>query len=279
MADEPFDSAWAILKQNPDRHPGPEHLSGQRVPDQYPMNLHRPTASSPPSEGIRVGMNVGVSTRDLLQFARENDMSLQQAHYVMQKIKQEEHMLNQMMYNPSQSGDVLPQNVGEPTFQSVPFNEGTNFTMGESMDLAFRLLKRDMHDITNDMPSEERNARYQSNIRNLIAQQAEEQKRAEIEAANAEARKRLQAQQAPPQRPYGPISPEDLRRLQLQALRRMRAQQAPKISNYMADSAQSMAQNNPTANLAHSSGNLPGVPLPDTEPLDLSMESLRENQE
>lgn len=77
----------------------------------------------------------------------------------------------------------------------------------------------------------------------------EEQKRLEIEAANAEARKRLQAQQA------------------------------PKISNYMADSAQSMAQNNPIANLAHSSGNLPGVPLPDTEPLDLSMESLRENQE
>jgi len=119
----------------------------------------------------------------------------------------------------------------------------------EPFDSAWALLKRDMHDITNDMPSEERNARYQSNIRNLIAQQAEEQKRAEIEAANAEARKRLQAQQA------------------------------PKISNYMADSAESMVRNNPIANLAHPSGRLPGVPLPDTEPLDLSMESLRENQE
>jgi len=243
MADEPLDSAWAVLKQDPDRHPGPEHLSGQRVPEEYPMNLH----SS--KHGIGATMNVGASTRDLLQFARENDMSFQEAHNAMQKIKQEEHMLNQLMYDPRQLGDVLPQNVGEPTFQSVPFNEGTNFTMGESMDLAFRLLKRDMHDITNAMSSEERNARYQSNIRNLIAQQAEEQKRLEIEAANAEARKRLQAQQA------------------------------PKISNYMADSAESIAQNNPTANLAHPSGNLPGVPPLYTEPLDLSMESLRENQE
>jgi len=119
----------------------------------------------------------------------------------------------------------------------------------EPFDSAWAILKRDMHDITNDMPSEERNARYQSNIRNLIAQQAEEQKRAEIEAANAETRRRLQAQQA------------------------------PKISNYMADSAESMVRNNPIANLAHPSGQLPGVPLPDTEPLDLSMESLRENQE
>jgi len=106
-----------------------------------------------------------------------------------------------------------------------------------------------------------------------------------------------------PQRPHGPISPKDLRSKQLQALRRMQAyysekqkrgeivaanaearkrlqaQQAPKISNYMADSAESMAQNNPTANLAHPSGNLPGVPPLYTEPLDLSMESLRENQE
>ena len=104
---------------------------------------------------------------------------------------------------------------------------------------------------------------------------SEEQMRAQIEAANAEARKRLQAQQAPPQRPYGPISPEDLRRLQLQALRRMKGPQDPKISNYMADSAESMVRNNPIANLAHPSGQLPGVPLPDTEPLDLSMESLR----
>lgn len=103
-----------------------------------------------------------------------------------------------------------------------------------------------------------------------------------------------------PQRrqPPRPVSPEELRRLQLQALRRMQAsaeekkqaeieaanaeahkrlqaRQAPKISNYMADSAQSMAQNNPTGNLAHPSGRLPGVPLPDIEPLDLSMESLR----
>ena len=97
---------------------------------------------------------------------------------------------------------------------------------------------------------------------------------------------------SPSRRPHGPISPEDLRRLQLQALRRMQvmqanaearkrlqAQQDPKISNYMADSAESMAQNNPTANLAHPSGNLPGVPPLYTEPLDLSMESLRENQE
>jgi len=64
-----------------------------------------------------------------------------------------------------------------------------------------------------------------------------------------------------------------------EARKRLQAQQDPKISNYMADSAQSMAQNNPTANLAHSSGNLPGVPPLYTEPLDLSMESLRENQE
>ena len=253
MADEPLDSAWAVLKQDPDRHPGPEHLSGQRVPEEYPMNLH----SS--KHGIGATMNVGASTRDLLQFAIDNDMSLQEAHNAMQKITQEEHMLNQLMYDPRQLGDVLPQNVGEPTFQSVPFNEGTNFTMGESMDLAFRLLKRD-------------------------------------EPFGPASRS---------QRPYGPISPEDLRRLQLQALRRMQglqanpeeqkrleieaanaearkrlqAQQAPKISNYMADSAESMARNNPTANLAHASGRLPGVPLPDTEPLDLSMESLRENQE
>jgi len=251
MTAEPFVHAWAVLKQDPDRHPGPEHLSGQRIPEQYPMNLHRPTHPSLSEGKARVGMNVGFSTRDLLQFARENDMNLQEAHNAMQKITQEEHMLNQMMYNPQQSGEVLPQNVGEPTFQSVPFNEGTNFTMGESMDLAFRLLKRDMHDITNDMPPEERNARYQSNIRNQIAQQAEEQKRAEIEAANAEARRQLQAQQ----------------------------EQPVEISNYMRDSAESMAQNNPTANLAHASGNLPGVPPLYTKPLDLSMESLRENQE
>jgi len=270
MADEPFDSAWAVLKQDPDRHPGPEHLSGQRVPDQYPMNLHRRPSSlqdAHASEGkVRVGMQVGASTRDLMQFARENDMSLQEAHNAMQRITQEEHLLNQLMYNPSQSGDALPQNVGEPTFQSVPFNEGTNFTMGESMDLAFRLLKR-------DEPFGPEHHIFQPDSRS--------------------------------QRPHGPISPEDLRRLQLQALRRMQglqanpeeqkraqieaanaearkrlqAQQAPKISNYMADSAESMVRNNPIANLAHPSGQLPGVPLPDTEPLDLSMESLRENQE
>lgn len=249
MADEPLNSAWAVLKQDPDRHPGPEQLYEQGVPEQYPMNLHQPLSSSNAyaSEGkARVGMNVGASTRDLLQFARDNDMSLQEAHNVMQRITQEEHLLNQLMYTPSQSGDVLPQNVGEPTFQSVPFNEGTNFTMGESMDLAFRLLKRD-------------------------------------EPFGPASRS---------QRPYGPISPEDLRRLQLQALRRMQVQQAnaearrrlqapqaPEISNYMEDSAESIAQNNPTANLAHPSGNLPGVPPLYTEPLDLSMESLRENQE
>jgi hypothetical protein len=241
MADEPFDSAWTVLKQDPDRHPGPEHLSGQRVPDQYPMNLHRRPSSlqdAHASEGkLRVGMQVGASTRDLMQFARENGMSVQEAHNAMQRITQEEHLLNQLMHNPSQSGDALPQNVGEPTFQSVPFNEGTNFTMGESMDLAFRLLKRD--------------GRF-GPAHHIFQPQAlnpEEQKRLEIEAANAEARRRL------------------------------KAQQAPEISNYMADSAERMAQNNPTANLAHPSGNLPGVPPLYTEPLDLSMESLRENQE
>jgi len=257
MADEPLDSAWAVLKQDPDRHPGPEHLSGQRVPEQYPMNLHRRTHPSLSEGKARVSMNVGASTEDLLQFARENDMSLQEAHNAMQKITQEEHMLNQIMHNPSQSGEVLPQNVGEPTFQSVPFNEGTNFTMGESMDLAFRLLKRDepfgpqrRQPPRSVSPEELRRLQLQA-LRRMQGLQAdpEEKKRAEIEAANAEARRRLQAQQA------------------------------PKISNYMADSAESMVQNNPPANLAHPSGRLPGVPLPDTEPLDLSMESLRENQE
>ena len=225
------------------------------------MNLHQPLSSSNAyaSEGkARVSMNVGASTRDLLQFARENDMSLQEAHNAMQRITQEEHLLNQLMYTPSQSGEVLPQNVGEPTFQSVPFNEGTNFTMGESMDLAFRLLKRDepfgpqrRQPSRPVSPEELRRLQLQA-LRRMQILSPEHQKRLEIEAANAEARRRLQAQQA------------------------------PKISNYMADSAQSMAQNNPPANLAHPSGRLPLVPYrfpPDTEPLDLSMESLRENQE
>lgn len=264
MADEPLDSAWAVLKQDPDQHPGPEPLSESKrslIPEQYPMNLHRKPSSlqdAHASEGkVRVGMQVGASTRDLMQFARENNMSLQEAHDVMQRITQEEHILNQLMYNPSQSGDVLPQNVGEPTFQTVPFNESTNFTMGESMDLAFRLLKREepfgpasrpQRPHGPISPKDLRSKQLQA-LRRMQAYYSEKQKRGEIVAANAEARKRLQAQQV------------------------------PKISNYMADSAESMAQNNPTANLAHPSGNLPGVPPLYTEPLDLSMESLRENQE
>ena len=38
-------------------------------------------------------------------------------------------------------GDAM---VNLPSFRGMPFNEETYFTTGEPMDLAFRLLKRDM---------------------------------------------------------------------------------------------------------------------------------------
>ena len=167
----------------------------------------------------------------------------------------------------------------------------------EPLDSAWAVLKRDepfgpasrsQRPYGPISPEDLRRLQLQA-LRRMQALNPEEQKRAEIEAANAEARRRIQERNMAPFTQaeidevksemydygwdYGPGE------MEAELLRRLQERQAPKISNYMADSAQSMAQNNPTANLAHSSGNLPGVPLPDTEPLDLSMESLRENQE
>jgi hypothetical protein len=213
MADEPFDSAWAVLKG----------MTGDQDPR---VQAHRG--------------NIPYAPEFDSPFRRQRPIRGEQPRGRNAPVREIQDVYSTGGANARR---IRAQNrAGEPVYQ--PPNPESLMSPAE---LAHRKAKMDAL----DAKAQEYASRFDQGPMQVVDAQPypEEQMRAQIEAANAEARRRLQAQQA------------------------------PKISNYMADSAESMVRNNPIANLAHPSGQLPGVPLPDTEPLDLSMESLRENQE
>jgi len=225
MADEPFDSAWALLKG----------MTGDQDPR---VQAHRGDTPYAPEFDSH--------------FRRQRPIRGEQPRGRNAPVREIQDVYST---NGANARRIRAQNrAGEPVYQ--PPNPESLMSTAE---LAHRKAKIDALNAKAQeyaSPFESQGPMQVVDAQPYPKEQSlsEEEKdalRLEIEAANAEARKRLQAQQ---ERPV-------------------------EISNYMRDSAESMAQNNPTANLVHASGNLPGVPPLYTEPLDLSMESLRENQE
>jgi hypothetical protein len=127
-----------------------------------PMHTNRPRSTHPGfsrTDIFQVPTGVGIPTAQAAPLAKP-DMQAQGQTYQIADEEQYERALRRAQRAPDEEtrraalnevprvmtqGVQSGQNVFRmPTFYGMPFNEETYFTTGEPMDLAFRLLKRNM---------------------------------------------------------------------------------------------------------------------------------------